>query len=75
MGLGCYFGNQGFFIFFFGLFTPLLLYVEARTILVGELIVPMYHRLGIFLLQLLYERFQRRLLLWSSDICKGIHFQ
>ena len=76
MSLGCYFGNQGFFLFpFFGLFTPLLLYIEARTILAGELIVPMNRCLGIFLLQLHNERFQRRLLLWSSDICKGTHFQ
>ena len=75
MGLGCYFGNQGFFCFLFGLFTPLLLYIEARTILAAELIVPMYRRLGIFLLQLLNERFQRRLQLWSSDICKDTHFQ
>ena len=75
MSLGCYFGSQGFFVSFFGLFTPLLLYIEARTILAGELIVPMNRRLGIFLLQLLNERFQRRLLLWSSDICKCTHFQ
>jgi|GEM_PF-6847455 hypothetical protein len=47
MSLGCYFGNQGFFCFLFGLFTPLLLYIEARTILAAELIVPMYRRLGI----------------------------
>ena len=76
MGLGCYFWQPRLFLFpFFGLFTPLLLYIEARTILAGELIVPMYRRLGIFLLQLLNERFQRRLLLWSSDICKGANFQ
>ena len=76
MGLGCYFGNQGFFLFpFFGLFTPLLLYIEARTILAGELIVPMDRCLGIFLLQLLNERFQRRLLLRGFGICKDSHFQ
>ena len=57
------------------LLAKLLLHIGARTILAGELIVPMNRRLGIFLLQLLNERFQRRLLLWSSDICKGTNFQ
>ena len=37
------------------LLAKLLLYIEARTILAGELIVPMNRRLGIFLLQLLDE--------------------
>ena len=50
------------------LLAKLLLHIEARTILVGELIVPMNRRLGIFLLQLLYERFQRCLLLGGSGI-------
>jgi hypothetical protein len=75
MSLGCYFGNQGFFVSLFRLFTPLLLYIKARTIFAGELIVPMNRRFGVFLLQLLNERFQRRLLLWSSGICKDTHFQ
>ncbi len=70
MGLGCYFGNQGFFVSLLGLFTPLLLYIEARTILGGKLIMPINRRLGIFLLQLLYERFQRRLLLRCSGILR-----
>ena len=70
MGLGCYFGNQGFLFPPFRLFTPLLLHIEARTILGGKLIVPMNRCLGIFLLQLLYERFQRRLLLWCSGILR-----
>ena len=70
MGLGCYFGNQGFLFPLFRLFTPLLLYIEARTILAGELIMPMNRCLGIFLLQLLYQRFQRRLLLWCSGILR-----
>ncbi len=70
MGLGCYFGNQGFLFPLFRLFTPLLLYIEARTILAGELIMPMNRCLGIFLLQLFNERFQRRLLLWCSGILR-----
>ena len=70
MGLGCYFGNQGFLFPLCRLFTPLLLYIEARTILAGELIMPMNRCLGIFLLQLLYERFQRRLLLRCSGILR-----
>ena len=49
MSLGCYFGNQGFFVSLFRLFTPLLFYIEARTILAGELIVPMNRRFGEFL--------------------------
>ena len=70
MSLGCYFGNQGFLFPFFRLFTPLRLYIEARAILAGELIVAMNRRLGIFLLQLLYQRFQRRLLLRCSGILR-----
>ena len=57
------------------LLAKFLLHIKAGTILAGELIVSMNRRLGIFLLQLLNERFQRRLLLWSSDICKCTHFQ
>ena len=45
------------------LLAKFLLHIKAGTILAGELIVSMNRRLGIFLLQLLYERFQRRLLL------------
>ena len=77
MGLGCYFGNQGFFLF------PLFSFIPPT---------PPSHRskdnpwrkthydtvnrcLGIFLLQLLNERFQRRLLLWGSGICKDTNFQ
>ena len=75
MSLGCQNSNQGFFVSFFGLFTPLLFYIEARAIFGGELIMAVNRCLGIFLLQLLNERFQRRLLLWSSDICKCTHFQ
>ena len=75
MSLGCYFGNQGFFVSFFGLFTPLLFYIEARAIFGGELIMAVNRCLGIFLLQLLNERFQRRLLLRGSGICKDSHFQ
>ena len=45
------------------LLAKLLLHVKARTGLGREFIVSMNRRLGIFLLQLLYERFQRRLLL------------
>ena len=70
MGLGCYFGNQGFLFPLFRLFTPLLLHIEAGAILGGKLIVAMNRCLGIFLLQLLYERFQRRLLLRCSGILR-----
>ena len=70
MSLGCYLGNQGFFVSFFGLFTPLLLHIEARAIFGSKLIVAMNRRFGIFLLQLLNQRFQRCLLLWSSGILR-----
>ena len=52
------------------LLAKFLLHIEARTILGGELIVTMNRRLGIFLLQLFYERFQRRLLLGGSGILR-----
>ena len=52
------------------LLLKFLLYIKARAILAGELIVPMNRCLGIFLLQLLNERFQRRLLLWCSGILR-----
>ena len=52
------------------LLAKFLLHIEARTILAGELIVTMNRCLGIFLLQLLNERFQRRLLLGGSGILR-----
>ena len=52
------------------LLAKFLLHIEARTILAGELIVTMNRCLGIFLLQLLNQRFQRRLLLWGSGILR-----
>ena len=52
------------------LLAKFLLHIEARTILAGELIVTMNRCLGIFLLQLLYQRFQRLLLLWGSGILR-----
>ena len=52
------------------LLAKFLLHIEARTILAGELIMPMNRCLGIFLLQLLNERFQRRLLLGGSGILR-----
>ena len=65
MSLGCYFGNQGFFLFpFFGLFTPLLLYIEARTILAGELIVPWTVASG-------YSSFSCSMSAFSAAFCSG----
>ena len=55
---------------FYVLLPKLLLHIEARTILGGELVVAMNCRLGIFLLQLFYERFQRRLLLGGSGVLR-----
>ena len=52
------------------LLAKFLLHIEARAILGGELIVAMNCRLGIFLLQLFYERFQRRLLLGGSGVLR-----
>ena len=52
------------------LLAKLLLHIKARTILAGELIVSMNHCLRIFLFQLLYERFQRSLLLWGSGVLR-----
>ena len=47
-----------------------LLHIKAGTILGGELIVPINLSLGIFLLQLLNQRFQRRLLLGGSGVLR-----
>ena len=52
------------------LLAKLLLHIKARTILGGKLIVAMNSRLGIFLLQLLYQRFQRSRLLGGSGILR-----
>ena len=52
------------------LLAKLRLHIKARAILGGKLVVAMNCRLGIFLLQLFYERFQRRLLLGGSGILR-----
>ena len=52
------------------LLAKLLLHIEARAILGGKLVVAMNCRLGIFLLQLFNERFQRRLLLGGSGVLR-----
>ena len=55
---------------FYTLLPKLLLHIKARTSLGCELVVTMNCRLGIFLLQLLYQGFQRRLLLGGSGILR-----
>ena len=52
------------------LLAKFLLHIKAGTSLGREFIVAMNCRLGIFLLQLFYERFQRRLLLGGSGILR-----
>ena len=52
------------------LLAKFLLHIKARAILGGELIVAMNCRLGILLLQLLNQGFQRRLLLGGSGILR-----
>ena len=55
---------------FLFLLPKFLLHIEARAILGGELVVAMNRGFGIFLLQLLYQGFQRSLLLGCAGVLR-----